>query len=266
MSAVNAVLDREADIPAWVEFELRPEVDPIATKKTGHPVYKDVEYALITPPYSKDCVNKKVTKWLENMEKQVRLGRMPERHMRHGIDRLEAWRKGLEMPVDGTAIKNCSIFTPAEVKMILAANIRSVESLAACNDEGLKRIGMGGMDLRNKAKAWIKSAEDNGKAALEIAALEKKCAQQESTILSLEEKVTRLTAMVEARQQVDTVGIDEDDTIEINDILPESEPQHTESVDEESIKDLNAQYKAVTGRNPHPRASVHAIKARIEKG
>jgi hypothetical protein len=71
--------------------------------------------------------------------------------------------------------------------MILSAGILTVEDLAGLPDSDLPAIGIGGLSLRDKARAWLSAAEDKGKLAEENAALKLQ-------VTTLSEQVTTLAA------------------------------------------------------------------------
>jgi hypothetical protein len=161
-------MELQEDRPAFVRFELRAREDRNKTIENGYYTTKDVEVALITPPFSKDCVEKDVTDWLTEMEDHVRNMRMPARWRDHYKASYEAWSKGQEMPVNGTPIKGWRKLSPAQEKNLLAMGVQTVEDLAQINDEGMKRYGMGALQLKNLAIAELK---DPNKLAVENAAL-----------------------------------------------------------------------------------------------
>ena len=53
--SVGELISRE-ERPAYVRFERRPMEDKAASIREGRYVAKDVDFALVTPPYSNDCV------------------------------------------------------------------------------------------------------------------------------------------------------------------------------------------------------------------
>jgi len=85
MNTVGDVNSRE-DRPAYVRFEIVPVEDKAASEAAGHYVGRDVEYALITPPYSKDIFKIKVPQWKVNMKQDVANGRLPEAWMDKYLD------------------------------------------------------------------------------------------------------------------------------------------------------------------------------------
>lgn len=158
--------------PPYVQFETRAVEDRNASIEAGHYVAKDVDFALITPQGSKDVVERIVSEWFEKLVQDVKEDRFPADWLRAYRAYYKEWKEGREIPLDGTPIRNWSLLSPAQVKMLLDINVRTVEDLAGANEETLGRIGMGGHDLKAKAKAWLDSAQDKGKLAQRIAALE----------------------------------------------------------------------------------------------
>jgi hypothetical protein len=195
-------LEAREERPPYVRFERRGIEDKQASLKAGHYVARDVDYALITPPYSRDRVDIKVDNWFKNEEKNVKSGHTPIEWLERWKKGYEAWKQGEEMEPDGTPIKGWGALSPAQEKMVLHSGIRTIEDLASCNDEGLRRLGLGGRDLVTKARAWLQSANDHGKVALQNAALVKENEQLKTTVASLEEKVDRLAKMVEGKSAV----------------------------------------------------------------
>ncbi len=165
------MMDLQKDIPAWVQFEMRGVEDRDATIKNGHYTERDVEYALITPPYSKDCNEKEVAAWLQELADNLRNGRISQAWHDGYIAKYKAWKAGQEIPEDGIPIKGWTMVSPAVQNNLLAIGVRTVESLSKMNDEGMKRYGMGALDLKNRAIAWLKAAKNVAPVAQENAAL-----------------------------------------------------------------------------------------------
>lgn len=193
--SVEQLLERK-DRPAYVRFERLAIEDKPASLAAGHYVAKDVDYALVTPPYSKDVFKQKVDAWLENLEREVQSERVPQEWVDLYKQSYQAWKNGQELPLHGTPIKGWGVISPAHQETLIRLNILTVEDLALVNDEGQKRIGMGSVDLRNKAKAWLDQLNDKGPLTLKMAALENENALQKSSIDILVANVAALTAQV----------------------------------------------------------------------
>lgn len=185
-TAGQMALDRQKEIPAWVRFIRVPETDHDATRAKNKLVSKDVDYALITPPYSKDEVRMRVDRWLEIMEQDVRSDRMKPEWRDNYIRLYEKFKAGEELPIDGTPIKGWGVLSPAQQKNIIATGILTVEVLAQANAEGLARIGMGSQDLKNKAQAWLSQLNDKGPLTIENAALKRENDHLKGVIEALE--------------------------------------------------------------------------------
>jgi hypothetical protein len=196
------MMDLQKEMPAWVQFEVRGVEDRDATIKNGHYTERDVEFALITPPYSKDCVEKEVAAWLVELDEHVRNHRLPETWASNYKAKYRAWKDGLEIPEDGIPIKGWTMVSPAVQNNLLQIGVRTVEALAKMNDEGMKRYGMGALDLKNRAIAWLKAAKNVAPVAQENAALK---AQVGDLITKVEQLMTsnaELKARIDDRERV----------------------------------------------------------------
>lgn len=156
--------------PPFVMFETRALPDRAATEQAGIVQYKNVDFALITPSGSKDCVEKIAIEWLAQIRKRALDGLDDPEWVKHFTLRYEEWKKGNEMPENGTPLKMWPAITPADIAVLHAAKIFTVEDLAALPDAGFNLVGMGARALREKARAWLGSSEV-GKTAEQIAKL-----------------------------------------------------------------------------------------------
>lgn len=206
-------LNERTDRPAYVRFERRAMEDKAATLAagTGTVIYKNVDFAKITPPYSKDVIEVKVAQWLLNMEMDVRNERMPKEWMERYKAAYKAWLNGQELPLNGTPVRGWGVISPAQQETLIRMNILTVEDLGGVNDEGIRRIGMGGTELKHKAQAWLSQHHDKGPLTLENAALK-------TQVGNLQAQLAQLTQVVQQIQR--QTGQPEADTSES--ILPET--------------------------------------------
>ena len=224
MSVVGAVAEQQ-DRPAYVRFERRPVEDKKASLAAGRYVAKDVDYALITPPYSKDCIHIKVDQWIQNMDNDVRNGRFPAAWRDQYMVQLQAWRNGQELPPVGTPIRGWTVLSPAQQENLTRINILTLEDLAGVNDEGLRRIGMGALDLKNKAIAALQAAKDHGPLIQQVSSLQAENTSLKTQVAALTEKVELLVAAMEKNADAPVAVVSRnDESISADDILPESEP------------------------------------------
>ena len=215
MSIVGEVADR-ADRPAYVRFERVAVEDKVASDAAGHYVARDVDFALVTPPYSKDIFKAKAAQWLENMRQEVRNGRIPQEWADHYTKAYKSWQDGQEMPLNGTAIRGWGVISPAQQETLIRMNILTVEDLSGINDEGVRRIGMGASELKAKATAWLSQLKDKGPLTQEVAALKSENALLRANLESLEARVAALGA-----QTAVTLAEPENPGIDVDDIIPD---------------------------------------------
>ena len=156
--------------PPHVIFETRALPDRAATEKAGIMQYKNVNFALVYPAGTKDCVEKLADEWLLQIRKQALDNLYPSDWVAHFELRYAEWKKGNEMPENGTPLKMWPAITPADIAVLHAAKIHTVEDLAVLPESGFGSIGMNARTLREKAQAWLGSGE-KGKQAEEITGL-----------------------------------------------------------------------------------------------
>jgi len=222
--SLEDISDRK-ERPSYVQFETRVAENKAASAEQGRYVAREFDVAIVTPPYSKDCVEFKVEQWLSNIERNVRDGRIPEEWAKHWKESYKRWKDGQELPLNGTPIKGWGVISPSQQASLIHLNCKTVEDLAAMNEGGMRRVGMGALDLRTKAQAWLKSMADHGGSTIKIAALEQENGVLRTSVESLEKKVAELAARV-ASEAVDAAPISYDNVHEItsSDLLADDKP------------------------------------------
>lgn len=264
MSAVGELVDRK-ERPAYARFERVAVEDKRASLEAGHYVARDVDYALITPPYSKDVFKIKVSQWLPDLQQQVHNQRIPQQWADDYEKAYRAWQNGQEIPLRGSPIKGWGVLSPAQQETLIRMNILTVEDLAGINDEGIKRIGMGAVDLKTKAMAWLAQLNDKGPLTQEIAAVKSENAILKSNIETLTKKVEELTAQSRVvRDETGTVAT-VPGVISASDILDES-------VTDISIPKIVTnpgtaveRYTAKFGKPPHHRMKPETIESALKE-
>jgi hypothetical protein len=173
----------------YVEFELRPEEDREETISQGMPVFKDVEFAMITMPGGGLVVDKPINEALLHEWKNGDNRRKPPSPFAYRA--YEAWKEGREAPVNGTDLKNWPGVTPAQLKTCQNATVRTIEDLAAANADTIRKLGMGGVAMMEKAKAYLASANQN-KTSEEVSALMVKLDALSDTVKRKDEQISDL--------------------------------------------------------------------------
>mgnify|MGYP001276829933 CR=1 FL=1 len=184
--------------PPYVTFELRAVEDREASIREGHYIAHDVAYAIITPQGSKDRIERVAEEWFVMLERQAQDNRFPREWARAYKAAFEEWKAGNEPAVNGTDVKNWPVLSPSQLRACLELRLRTVEDVAAMNEESILRLGMGGRTLKAKAKDWLEAAASTGKQAENLSAL--RTAHDDLLLRnkSLEQQVKELQATVAA--------------------------------------------------------------------
>lgn len=248
--------------PPYVRFESKTVEDKAATLAAGRYVGKDVHYAIVTPTYSKDEMPYKVDRWLEGVEKYVRDGRMNPKWLDMWKDAYQRWKNGQEIPLNGTPIRGWGLIAPSMQETLIRMNCLTVEDLAAVNDEGMKRIGMGALDLKNKAKNWLQAMKDHGPIASQMTALE-----QENKILK--SQVETLGAQVAALRTSPATPfvqpVHQEDEITASDLLDDDEIPQPEIQKVAQFLTPAQEYEVKFGKKPHHRMKPESILAALKE-
>lgn len=189
------------DKPPYVIFETRAVEDRTVSIEKGHYVAKDVDYAVIIPSGAKDRIEQIVGEWFTKLEEAVAQERFPQAWLLGYRQAYQAWKSGQEIPEAGTSVKNWPILSPAQVKMLLGFNVRTVEDLAAANENTISRIGMGGRALKDKAIAWLEHQSGGGGALAEqLIAARQEIEALKSTVSTLEAALKEAMTLMKAKE------------------------------------------------------------------
>lgn len=179
-----------------VEFQTRSVERRVGQGETFRIVYEDVVFAIIRPPGSRDSVEKVASDWIKELEAHAESGRCPQHWPRAYNEALQGFIRGEAIPLDGTPIKSWAVLTPSERKILLKADILTVETLAAGTSDILDRIGMGGHRLVGLAKDYVADKNGPGKMALQLDALKVENARMMQELEELRSAVQMLKAQV----------------------------------------------------------------------
>lgn len=201
---INDLMSERKEMPPYVQFQRIPKENKVASEREGRMVYIDVDEAWITPVGSRDMMKHSVKDWLTGLREKVRLNRYPREWLdKHERD-YKLWQEGQEIPLEGTPIKGWGLLSPAQQEMLIKMNVRTVEVLAKLNDEGIKNLGMGGLDLKRKAQNWLDQHHDAGVMAQNMSALQKENELLKANLESLGEKFELLKRQLD--QGIPTVA------------------------------------------------------------
>jgi hypothetical protein len=205
MSSVGDIGTRE-DRPPFVRFERVAVEDPAASLREGRYIARDVDFVFVTAPYSKDIYKQKAQAWFGKKRIEAGDGRFNPDWLDRFESNYEKWKAGQEIPLHGVPIKGWGVISPAQQEMLLKINVLTVEDLAGINDEGVRRIGMGAIDLKTKARGWLAQLRDKGPLTQEISQLKNENELLKKNIETLTERVQMMGARLDARTTEDMGG------------------------------------------------------------
>lgn len=197
--------------PPFVRFETRAVPDPTASKEKGYYVSKDVDVIVIIPRGSggKLTIEEKYDSWLAKTKNtpfrhEMRTGdsatpaaaaRFPDEWIEKIEKAYKAWKAGQALPEEGTPIVQWGVPSPAQREKLTTLHIFTVEQLAEATEEALQHFGMGGRDLRQRAKDYIAITQNQGaKVSAEMAELRKQNETQQAQIQSLLARLEKMDA------------------------------------------------------------------------
>lgn len=172
--------------PPYVMFETRAVEDRDASLAAGSFCAKDVIFAVVTPAGSRDRMEKLAEDWLRDLKSAVNEDRFPGEWYDAYEKKFKMFQESQEIPEDGTPVSHWPVASPAQVKTLLGANVRTVEDLAIANEDAMMRIGMGARALKEKAVVWLESAGGQGKLANELESLRARVEAAEARTTELE--------------------------------------------------------------------------------
>jgi len=189
----------QKDMP-YVAFETRTEEDVKRSKAEGRMVFIDQDYARITPPGSRDVHYEQLPRWFDKLGIESKSGRIMPDWVARWKAAYEQYKQGKELPVDGTPIKGWNMLSGAQQQNVIQCNILTVETLATANAETLQRIGMGALELKRRAEAWVMQTKGLEPATIKMSALQRENDILNDTVKNLTEKVEALSKLVETKK------------------------------------------------------------------
>ena len=180
--------------PPFVEFRQIAKDDPKRSVELGYRVTRDIDIACIMQPGSKDVVERIASEWLDSIKRKLleqQQDAMPTEWVDAFHRKYEAFKAGQEAPLIGTSIKQWPMLSPAQAQNLISINVLTIEDAANMNEECMGRFGMGGRELRDKARDWIAKTEGTKSVAAENEQLKAQLAELTARLSALEEDKPR---------------------------------------------------------------------------
>ena len=126
-------------------FFMEAVISPVASDAAGRPVYVEEERVEILIPsvaaYS------------------VPVERVNQSHIERWPEEYKAFKAGQEPAINGLPLEEWPVLRKGQVLELKALHFRTVEDIADMSDIAVQKVGMGGLQLREAARAFLDDAE-----------------------------------------------------------------------------------------------------------
>ena len=130
---------KQDDSGCYATFFLHPIIDGFKSKEAGREIYTEVPYILIlVKGQNKTEVRRKAT----------------DEDKRRFPREWGAFQDGKINPITGTPLESLNL-AAGIIQELKHLNIRTVEDVAEISDLTIQKIGIGGVEMRNQAKAFL---------------------------------------------------------------------------------------------------------------
>lgn len=174
-----------------LEWATRP--NEVESEKEGRPIHDKVLLGFIMNPGSRDEASRIIERHKPDGS-VIQDGDWSKKH----ADHVNIFKETGEGTAGGTPLSSWPAMDVSTVADMAAMKIYTVEDMAGLSDAGIGKIGMGGRELRTKAIAYLKAAQDSSEAP-RLAAENQRL---RSDVDRLQAQLESLGAMVEALKGV----------------------------------------------------------------
>lgn len=172
-----------------------------ASRRAGRHVPNNATFIIIHPHGSRDESEHLADEWIPRKRMDASRGAYSEEWI-DKIERIyEAWKKGHELPREGTPILTWQMASPEQRSRLNALGLTTVEDVSAVPDSGLGEIGLDARNLRDMARNWIAEGQQKGINAQELADAQQRLRDQQVTIDSLNQRLAALEAEPKRRRR-----------------------------------------------------------------
>lgn len=175
-----ATVSHADDAALIVQFYLHPVRQGMASEQAGRDIFKDEEYIWIR--FAGDRT-KEVRRPVDHRGERGNVPD-PERFPKA----WNAFKNSQAQVHEGTPLEQFPPLGTSTVLNFKAYNIHTVEQLAAVTDAVMHNLGTGALDLREKAKVWLKAASD----ASVVTKMQAELAKRDEDIAALKAQIADL--------------------------------------------------------------------------
>lgn len=134
---------------ALVEFYRDAVQNNFKSAEAGRPIFDEKDFVRIQTPGDTRTIIARVAS---------------DQDKRRFAKAWDAFSRGLEVADQGSPLEEWQQATRSQVKELKHVNISTVESLAQVSDSNIQRLGPGYLQLRERARQFLESADANAAA------------------------------------------------------------------------------------------------------
>jgi hypothetical protein len=176
--SMRALAQSQNDALISPRFFILAVEDPLETKKQGRPIFRDAEFVEIkfagdtkrihvAPAHEAFKRDPKTNQWTTYAEEYAPI--------------YQRFKEGLTDQDIGTPLEEAPFLSASKRSELRALNIKTLEALSALDGDPLKRLGMGGRELKNQAIAYLEKA--SGSADVVRMAAENEALKEQMALL-----------------------------------------------------------------------------------
>ena len=176
-----------------VRFYIHTTPNEAKSKAAGRPIFDEMEVCEITHPGNKQTVG--VFPAHEEYgfrDTETEFGPVREKitYAMQYNDQYLKFKSGDAQSLGGTPLEELTFLTAGKRLELKALKIYTAEALAGLDGNALKMLGQGGRDLKNKAQAYLETAEKTAT----VAGVKEALADRDAQIADMQAKIDALSA------------------------------------------------------------------------
>lgn len=157
-----------------VRFGKVAREDRTKSIEQGRRVTTDVDMVYVKQIGEKDETERVATEWLEQMRGRAEGWNgnppsIPIEWYEKAVKLYENFQKGFADHPEGSPVREWAVLTPSQVQNMHAMQTYTIEQVATWTENAMGMYGMGGRELRDKARMWLESGD---KKAEQVTALQ----------------------------------------------------------------------------------------------
>lgn len=182
---------------SFVRFQEKPKENPVKSREAGRKVFEPRLYVQFTKIGGDEVEFRADDAYLDrnmyNPQQRPEAIAKAEAMLRA----YETFKQGKETTVDGMPVENWAAIERTDAENLKQCGVFTVEQLAQGDAAFLEKYGIGAGALVDRAREYLKSAEDHGKVVEEISMLKDELATLKESMAEKDEQIGTQASIIE---------------------------------------------------------------------